>query len=72
MMVKEAAILQEILGGCVQNNLLALQVSYLVPDMVRLSKTIIDELSASLESFLSEENKLGKLPKGKNKQKRNG
>jgi hypothetical protein len=40
--------------------------------MVRLSKTIIDELSASLESFLSEENKLSKLPKGKNKQKRNG
>jgi hypothetical protein len=72
MMVKEAAILQEILGGCVQNNLLALQVSYLVPDMVRLSKTIISELNASVESFLTEEKRLGKAPRGKDKQKRDG
>jgi DNA-binding response OmpR family regulator len=72
MMVKEAAILQEILGRCVQNNLLALQVSYIVPDMVRLSKTIIAELSASVESFLIEEKRLGEASRTKVRHKRDG
>jgi YesN/AraC family two-component response regulator len=70
MMVKEAAILEEKVGACVQNNLLALQVSFLIPDLVRLSKTIIAELGASVEAFLEEEKRMEQELRTKNKRNR--
>jgi hypothetical protein len=58
MMIKEAAILQDVVGVCIQDNLLSLQVSHIVPDAANFAKTIMVELEESVQSFLKEEERL--------------
>jgi DNA-binding response OmpR family regulator len=55
LVVREAKLLLRALAECVQQNLLAIQVSYLIPDMVNVWETVETELEMSVTSFLDEE-----------------
>lgn len=55
LLVREANILQSVLGNCIQQNLLEVNVSYLVPDMILIYKTIQTELEVSIREFLATE-----------------
>jgi DNA-binding response OmpR family regulator len=55
LLVREANILQSVLGTCVQQNLLKVDVSHLVPDMILIYKTIQTELEVSIRQFLETE-----------------
>jgi ActR/RegA family two-component response regulator len=51
LMVREAKILFRALADCVQQNLLAIQVSYLIPDMVSVWEAVTNELEISVRAF---------------------
>jgi ActR/RegA family two-component response regulator len=53
LVVREAKILLRVLADCVQQNLLAIQVSYLIPDMVKVWETIATELEISVKAFVA-------------------
>jgi ActR/RegA family two-component response regulator len=55
LVVREAKLLLRSLAECVQQNLLAIQVSYLIPDMVKVWETIETELESSVKAFLEAE-----------------
>ena len=55
LVVREAKLLLRSLAECVQQNLLAIQVSYLIPDMVKVWETIETQLEISVKSFLEAE-----------------
>lgn len=52
LIVREAKVLLRVLAECVQQNLLAIQVSYLIPDLSNAWQTIATELEISLQAFL--------------------
>ncbi len=52
LLVREAKLLLLSLAECVQQNLLAIQVSYLIPDMVKVWETLVTELEVSVRAFL--------------------
>jgi ActR/RegA family two-component response regulator len=52
LVVREAKILLRVLADCVQQNLLAIQVSYLIPDMVNVWETVASELEISVKAFV--------------------
>jgi ActR/RegA family two-component response regulator len=54
LVVREARILLRAIADCVQQNLLAIEVSYLVPDMVNIWQTIATELEISVKSFVAD------------------
>ena len=56
LVVREAKLLLRSLAECVQQNLLAIQVSYLIPDMVKVWETIETQLEISIKSYLEAEN----------------
>ena len=53
LVVREAKILFRALADCVQQNLLAIQVSYLIPDVVNVWETVTNELEISVKSFVA-------------------
>ena len=53
LVVREAKILLRALADCVQQNLLAIEVSHLIPDMVNVWETITTELEVSVKAFLA-------------------
>jgi len=53
LVVREAKILLRVLADCVQQNLLAIQVSYLIPDMVNVWETVASELEISVKAFVA-------------------
>ncbi len=55
LLVREANILQSVIGNCIQQNLLEVNVSHLVPDMILIYKTIQTELEVSIREFLAME-----------------
>lgn len=54
MLVREARILQDVIGEFVQQNLLAINLSYVVPDLVRAGGTIEMFLEESIASYVRE------------------
>ena len=52
LVVREAKILLRAIADCVQENLLAIQVSYLIPDMVKVWETVTTELEVSVRAFV--------------------
>ena len=54
LVVREAKLLLRVLADCVQQNLLAIQVSNLIPDMVKVWEIIETELEISIRAFLEE------------------
>jgi YesN/AraC family two-component response regulator len=55
LVVREAKLLLRVLAECVQRNLLAIQVSNLIPDMAKVWETIETELEISISAFLESE-----------------
>jgi ActR/RegA family two-component response regulator len=53
LVVREAKILLRAIADCVQENLLAIQVSYLIPDMVDVWQTVTTELEISAKAFVA-------------------
>ncbi len=53
LVVREAKILLRAIADCVQENLLAIQVSYLIPDMVNVWETVATELEISVKAFVA-------------------
>jgi hypothetical protein len=53
LVVREARILLRAIADCVQQNLLAIEVSYLIPDMVNVWETVSSELEISIKTFLA-------------------
>jgi len=51
LLVREAKILLRSIADCVQRNLLAIQMSYLIPDMVKIWETVATELEVSVKAF---------------------
>ncbi|MGH9516601.1 MAG: response regulator [Terriglobales bacterium] len=54
LVVREAKMLFRVLADCVQQNLLAIQVSYLIPDMVNVWDTVTNELEISVKAFAAD------------------
>src|SRR5256714_480734 len=54
LVVREAKILLRAIADCVQENLLAIQVSYLIPDMINVWETVATELEISGKSFVAD------------------
>jgi ActR/RegA family two-component response regulator len=52
LVVREAKLLLRVVADCVQQNLLAIQVSNLIPDMVNVWEAIQSELEVSVGAFL--------------------
>jgi ActR/RegA family two-component response regulator len=52
LVVREAKILLRAIADCVQENLLAIQVSYLIPDMINMWETVATELEISVKAFV--------------------
>jgi ActR/RegA family two-component response regulator len=53
LLVREAKILWRAIADCVQQNLLAIQVSYLIPDLVNVWETVAIELEISAKGFVA-------------------
>jgi ActR/RegA family two-component response regulator len=51
LVVREAKILLRAIADCVQENLLAIQVSYLIPDMINVWETVTTELEISIKAL---------------------
>jgi ActR/RegA family two-component response regulator len=51
LVVRESKMLLRAIADCVQQNLLAIQVSYLIPDMVNVWETVVVELESSIKAF---------------------
>ena len=51
-LIGEARILQEILGAIVQENLLGADVSYLIPDVIRIGESLQSTVEASIRGYL--------------------
>jgi ActR/RegA family two-component response regulator len=52
LVIREAKILLRSIAACVQQNLLAIQVSYLIHDMVDVWETVATELEISVKAFI--------------------
>jgi ActR/RegA family two-component response regulator len=52
LLIREARLLQGTVGECVKQNLLAIDVSHLIPDMIKVWGTIATELEFSVKAFL--------------------
>jgi DNA-binding response OmpR family regulator len=52
LVVREAKLLLQVVAECVQQNLLAIQVSNLIPDMLKIWEIILGELQLSLAALL--------------------
>jgi hypothetical protein len=53
LVVREARILFRALADCVQQNLLAIQMSHLITDMVNVWETVTNELEISVKAFVA-------------------
>ena len=74
LLIREAKILQVVIGNCIQDNLLEAKLSNLVPDMVGITETIQTELEASLRAYLKtveSPSPSGEIRRTKRKLKRN-
>jgi len=52
LLVRETRFLEDVVASCIQDNLLSVQVSYLIPDMIAVRRTIQVLLEESIEAFL--------------------
>jgi DNA-binding response OmpR family regulator len=57
MLVREAKILQETIGNFAQQNLLAIEISHAIPDLIRVGGMIESALEESIKAFTREKQK---------------
>jgi YesN/AraC family two-component response regulator len=73
LLIRETKILQAVIGECTQQNLLAVQVSNLRPDIARITETIHTELEASGRAFIGgKENPTAAKSQKRNKKLKRG
>lgn len=53
LLIRETRILQDIISRCLQENLLAVEISYLISDMIAVHQTIQVQLEHAVSAFLS-------------------
>jgi len=52
LLLREARLLHDVIARCMQKNLLAIEISYLIPDMITIHQTIQELLEESVGAFL--------------------
>ena len=52
LLVRETRFLEDVVASCIQDNLLSVQVSHLIPDMISVRRTIQVLLEESISAFL--------------------
>ncbi len=52
LLIRETRFLEDEVANCIQENLLSVQVSYLIPDMISVRRTIQVLLEEAIEAFL--------------------
>jgi DNA-binding response OmpR family regulator len=52
LLLREARLLHNVIGNCMQDNLLSIQISYLIPDMLTIHETVQKLLEESVSAFL--------------------
>jgi DNA-binding response OmpR family regulator len=55
MLITEARLLQDVIAECVQRNFLVIDLSNLMPDMIKTSDTIAGELEQSVRAFAAQQ-----------------
>lgn len=55
LLVREARLLQDTIGSLIQENLLAVEISWLVPDLISIGHTIEQLLEESIRAFVAEQ-----------------
>jgi DNA-binding response OmpR family regulator len=55
LLIRETRMLQDTIGRCLQANLLAIEISYLISDMITVHQTIQIQLEHSVAAFLQNE-----------------
>ena len=58
LLVRETRLLLDVIANCMQQNLLAIEISYLIPDMVTIQRTIQKLLEESVRAFLQEKERI--------------
>ena len=54
LLVRETRLLHDVIANCMQQNLLVIEISYLIPDMVVIHQTIQRLLEESVNGFLED------------------
>ncbi|HTM37745.1 MAG TPA: response regulator [Terriglobales bacterium] len=54
LLVRETRLLHDVIANCMQQNLLTIEISYLIPDMIVIHQTIQRLLEESVAAFLEE------------------
>src|SRR5262249_611540 len=54
LLVRETRLLHDVISNCMQQNLLMIEISYLIPDMVVIHQTIQRLLEESVSAFLED------------------
>jgi YesN/AraC family two-component response regulator len=57
LMLRETRLLDETIAKCMQDNLLSIQISHLIPDMITVNQTIAGLLEESVTAFLDSRSK---------------
>ncbi len=52
LLIRETRLLDEVIADCMQQNLLVIEISYLIPDMITIHQTIQKLLEESVSAFL--------------------
>jgi ActR/RegA family two-component response regulator len=52
LMIRETRFLEDVVANCIQENLLSVEVSHIIPDMIAVRRTIQVLLEESIEAFL--------------------
>jgi DNA-binding response OmpR family regulator len=57
LLLRETRLLHDVIAKCMQDNLLSIEISYLIPDMIAVHQTIQELLEESVIAFLEPANK---------------
>ena len=57
LLLRETRLLHDCIADCMQKNLLSIQISYLIPDMIRIHQTVQMLLEESMVAFLEPQKK---------------
>lgn len=56
LLLRETRLLHDVIAKCMQDNLLSIEISYLIPDMITINQTIQKLLEESMSAFLEPAN----------------
>lgn len=65
LLLRETRLLHDVIAKCMQDNLLSIEISYLIPDMITVNQTIQKLLEESVIAFLESDKKTKRSEKQK-------